>query len=100
MKLILEKTLPVRWYMPNGYYVRRQSRTGYVTGHLTSSNGWSKPERAEVFATRELAEAAVDKNNRWSCVQILHNTNPQTLTPLPFYGTLPDGEGLLPKLGY
>lgn len=67
------QALPVRWYcVPAGFIVRRHTRNGYISGHLTNRGGWGKPHLAEVFATAEAAALAAHKT-RVRFFEVLHN---------------------------
>jgi len=67
------ETIRVNWRgVRAGFIVRRQSQTGYVTGHLTDRGGWGRPSVANVFET---AQDAADAGHRAMArfFAVLHN---------------------------
>lgn len=55
----MKPVIRVNWLgLPKGYYVRRITRNGAVSGHLTDRGGWGNPHIAQVFETVDLAGAA------------------------------------------
>ena len=57
--------LTVRWYVPAGYYVRVETRTGYVRGFLTDRGGVGGIHLAKAYSDPDSAAmAAAEKGFR------------------------------------